>query len=153
MRHCAVCLPVREGRVLLGLKKRGFGEGKIVEIGGGLEPGETPEEAAIRETREECGLLARNLVDHGEVVFEFTGRPQWAIRMRIFVTRDWDGEPVETDEIRPEWFDVTAPPFARMWADGAHVLPRVLRGERVFLRFLFAEDGETIASVSPLPPS
>jgi 8-oxo-dGTP pyrophosphatase MutT (NUDIX family) len=43
---------VREGRVLL-LRKRGLGE--IVLPKGHVEPGETPEAAALRETREETG--------------------------------------------------------------------------------------------------
>ena len=153
MRPCAVCLPVRDGRVLLGFKKRGFGAGKIVEIGGGIEPGETPRQAASRELREECGLIAHDLQDLGEVVFEFTGRPDWALSMRVFVTGTWSGEPEETDEIRPLWFSARDLPLPRMWADAAHVLPRVLRGEQVFVHFLFAEDGETIARITPLPSS
>ena len=35
------------------------GNGKLYLIGGGSEPGETPEETAIRETREEVGLQIR----------------------------------------------------------------------------------------------
>lgn len=33
--------------------------GGLALPGGGQEPGETPEHAAVRETREECGLLVR----------------------------------------------------------------------------------------------
>ncbi|XP_023213973.1 7,8-dihydro-8-oxoguanine triphosphatase-like [Centruroides sculpturatus] len=46
---------VRESsRVLLGLKKRGFGEGKWNGFGGKVQEGETIEEAAIRITRCLC---------------------------------------------------------------------------------------------------
>ena len=48
---------LREGdRVLLGMKKRGFGAGKWNGFGGKLEPGESVVEAAAREVREECGF-------------------------------------------------------------------------------------------------
>ena len=48
-----------ESRVLLGLKKRGFGAGKWNGFGGKLEPGETVVEAAAREVKEECGLTVK----------------------------------------------------------------------------------------------
>ena len=43
--------------VLLGRKKRGFGEGKIVGLGGKVEPGETLAQAAVREVLEESGIV------------------------------------------------------------------------------------------------
>ena len=45
-----------DNRVLLGMKKRGFGVGKWNGFGGKLEPGETVLEAAAREVKEECGF-------------------------------------------------------------------------------------------------
>ena len=41
-------LVVQPGRVLLGMKKRGFGEGKWNGFGGKVQSGETIEEAARR---------------------------------------------------------------------------------------------------------
>ncbi len=44
---------LRDGdRILFGLKKRGFGKGKLVGVGGKVDANETVEEAAIRETEE-----------------------------------------------------------------------------------------------------
>ena len=54
----------QENRVLLGMKKRGFGVGKWNGFGGKLEPGETVVEAAAREVREECGYIV-NTTDLG----------------------------------------------------------------------------------------
>ena len=53
-----------DNRVLLGMKKRGFGAGKWNGFGGKLEPGETVVEAAAREVQEECGLTV-NTTDLG----------------------------------------------------------------------------------------
>lgn len=41
-------LVVQPGRVLLGMKKRGFGAGKWNGFGGKVQPGETIEQAARR---------------------------------------------------------------------------------------------------------
>jgi len=41
-------------RLLLGMKKRGFGAGKWNGFGGKIEVGETPRAAAIREMKEEA---------------------------------------------------------------------------------------------------
>ena len=41
---------LKPGQVLLGLKKRGFGEGRWNGFGGKVQPDETIEEAAIRYT-------------------------------------------------------------------------------------------------------
>ena len=43
-------------RMLLGMKKRGFGMGKWNGFGGKVEPDETVEAAARRELEEEAGL-------------------------------------------------------------------------------------------------
>lgn len=42
-------LIVQPGRVLLGMKKRGFGAGKWNGFGGKVQPGETIEDAARRQ--------------------------------------------------------------------------------------------------------
>ncbi len=56
----------REARsILLGMKKRGFGEGKWNGFGGKLEPGERMIQCAQRELEEESGLQ----VDASQVPF------------------------------------------------------------------------------------
>ncbi len=69
-----LCLIVSEGRVNLGLKKRGFGAGRFNGYGGKVESGETIQEAAIREVREECGVEVKELEQRGKVDKNFTGR-------------------------------------------------------------------------------
>jgi 8-oxo-dGTP pyrophosphatase MutT (NUDIX family) len=50
----------KDGSVLLGRKKRGFGEGKVNGFGGKVEAGETVIEAAVREMQEESGLTVED---------------------------------------------------------------------------------------------
>lgn len=135
-------------QVLLGHKKTGLGRGKIVGLGGHVEPGETPAEAAVREVKEESGLtvLQSALTETAHVTFLFPAHPSWDMDVAVFTALRWSGEVSESDEIRPQWYPVAALPFAGMWDDAARWLPRVLAGERLQATFTYAEDNETVAA-------
>ena len=135
-------------RVLLGYKKRGFGAGKYTGIGGKIEPGETVRAAAVREMREETGVVMSpdDLVDAGHVTFYFPARPEWNLTTRIFIGRKWQGEPTETGEIRPVWFEVDHLPFDAMWDDASYWYPYVLGNKRVRATFTFSTDCKTVAT-------
>lgn len=51
------CIIFRQNNILMGLRKSMLGKGLWGFPGGHLEPWETPEECAIRETLEETGLV------------------------------------------------------------------------------------------------
>lgn len=140
-------------QVLLGHKKRGLGCGKIVALGGHVEDGESPADAAAREVKEESGIqvAAGSLREAAQVTFLFPVRPRWDMIAFVFMSAEWTGEPVETPEIRPEWFDVTDLPLDRMWDDAKRWLPRVLAGERLGALFTYAEDCETVAAAALRP--
>lgn len=55
---CGVIV-VKDGKVLVGTRKD---NGLVCGPGGHIEIGETPEEAAIRETREEFGINIANII-------------------------------------------------------------------------------------------
>jgi 8-oxo-dGTP diphosphatase len=139
--------PGGRGEVLLGRKKRGLGAGKVVGLGGKVEPGEEAAQAAARELAEESGLVAdpAELCPAAVVDWAFPARPAWDMWVTAFTTRDAVGEPRETAEIAPAWFPVDALPLDAMWDDARHWLPQVLAGRFLRGRIVFAEDCERVA--------
>jgi 8-oxo-dGTP pyrophosphatase MutT (NUDIX family) len=148
MREATLCFLVRREprEVLLGLKKRGFGAGKYAGFGGGVEPGEAVVQAAIRELHEEASVTVSqaNLRCVGHLTFLFPARPAWDQVVQVFLAAEWDGEPGESAEMWPRWFALDELPLAQMWQDAAHWLPRVLDGQLIRARFIFADDNETV---------
>lgn len=144
-----------EGRrqVLLGRKKRGLGTGYWVGLGGKLEPGESAEEAAVREVAEESGLemAVSDLDRRGDLLYLFPSRESWSQRSTVFVATSWHGEPAESDELVPAWFDLDRLPLDQMWDDARRWLPAVLDGGQVARSFSFGDDLATVGSEGPLP--
>jgi len=136
--RAVLCFIVRAADVLLIDKKRGLGAGKVNAPGGRIEPGETPEQAAVRETGEEIGVTPLGLRRCGVLWFRFTDG--YSLHCIVFRASGLEGEPIETDEAKPFWAPIERLPFDRMWADDAHWLPHVIRGETFEAWFDF--DGE-----------
>jgi len=138
-------------QVLLGFKKTGFGAGRWVGVGGHVEADERPVDAAVREVAEETGLVVdpAALRHMASLDFVFPFRPSWSQVAEVFVTEDFLGEPAESDELIPQWFDIDALPLAGMWDDAKHWLPLVLTGERVQAQISFAIDCATVARIYP----
>lgn len=135
-----LCFIVQKGRILLIRKKRGLGAGKINGPGGRIEPGETPVEAAVRETREELCVTPLDPEMRGELHFQFADG--YSLYCVVFVATEFTGTPTETDEAEPLWHPVDGIPFDEMWADDSHWLPGVIEGQR--FRGFFEFDGEQL---------
>lgn len=125
-----------DDHVLLIRKKRGLGAGKINGPGGRVEPGESTEECAIRETEEELLITPRNVTFAGELFFHAEDEMP-KIHGHVFVASHFDGEPGETDEAIPMWVPKAALPFDEMWEDDRLWLPQVLDGRRITGWFTF----------------
>lgn len=116
--------------MLLGYKKRGFGMGRWNGFGGKIEAGETVAQAACRELGEESGLKAAVEDLELAAVIRFYMGGEAVFECSIFFVRAWTGEPIETEEMRPEWYATSELPFHAMWPDDAHWMPMVLGGKR-----------------------
>lgn len=132
--------------ILLGYKKRGFGQGKYGGFGGKLQDGETLSQAALRELQEEAGLSAdlADLVSLGTLTFIFPYKHPWDQEVHVFVVRKWQGTPTESDEMQPKWFDITQIPLEQMWDDSRYWLPHILAGERIKAVFTLNQNNETV---------
>lgn len=120
----------RKGELLLAMKKRGFGEGKWNGVGGKVEPGETIQAAAVRECQEEIGVTPHGMQPAGVIEFYMSHDPAFGHRAHIFTAYQWDGNPAETEEMRPQWFAETDIPYDDMWSDDIHWLPLLLDGKQ-----------------------
>ncbi len=125
---------------LLALKKRGFGEGRWNGPGGKLQPGESVEQALVREVQEEISVTP--LSYHKVAVHDFilnTAEP-WHMYTHVFFCRRWEGEPTESEEMAPRWFKLAHIPYDQMWSDDIVWLPLVLQGKLLHTIFRFDAD-------------
>lgn len=143
MQKATLCFLIKDNRILLGMKKRGFGVGLWNGCGGKVheEDGESVEEATIRETQEEFGVRTKGLKLMAELTFSFPHKLDWGQVVYVYLCHDWTGEPSESEEMRPQWFENDKLPFDKMWADDPYWIPKILNGEFVKAMFEFNEDG------------
>ena len=134
--HATLLFIIRDGEILLIEKKRGLGAGKINGPGGKIDPGETPQECVIRETREELEITALRPTKRGELHFAMSDVPD--ILCHVFVARDFEGHPTETAEAKPLWVRLGDIPYDRMWKDDIHWLPLLLDDRSFHGRFVFS---------------
>ncbi len=92
-----------DGRILLTRRPEGKPMAGLWEFPGGkIEPGETPEQAAIRELREELSVEPCERCLHP---FAFVSHPydDFHIVMPLFVCRTWDGFPQPNEGQELAW--------------------------------------------------
>ncbi|MGA0368166.1 MAG: 8-oxo-dGTP diphosphatase [Kiritimatiellia bacterium] len=136
--RATLCFVLYNGQILLIEKKRGLGKGKVNGPGGKMDPGESAEACAVRETQEELGVTPSHLEERGVLRFQFTDG--YALEAHVFVAHGVEGSAVETEEAVPLWTDLDRIPYRRMWADDVLWLPHVVEGKRVRGDFLFADE-------------
>ncbi len=134
-----LCLWREPTRILLGMKKRGFGAGRWNGFGGKVQENETIEEAARREMQEEASLDIIAMERVGVLLFDFVG-DEVQLEVHVFRVDAATGEPTESEEMRPQWFDLDVIPFDRMWPDDKIWFQPFLAGKK--FRGSFAFDGD-----------
>lgn len=137
-----VCHIINNKRLLLIRKSAElFGGGKWNAVGGKMHTGESPEQACIREVREESGLLVSNLKYHGVLRFWFghKGEPDWVVH--AFSTSSIQGQLKESAEGALRWIEFDKIPYEEMWEDDKHWLPLLIDGKTFNGEFCFNEEG------------
>jgi 8-oxo-dGTP diphosphatase len=122
-----LCYIRRDGRTLMvhRIKKQNdMHLGKWNGLGGKLEPGETPEECAIREVWEESGLVTRNPQLKGLITFPgFSNEEDWYAF--LFVITEFEGELIDSPEGVLKWIEDRDLFGLNLW-----------EGDRIFLPWL-----------------
>lgn len=144
----------RGNQLLIAMKKRGFGAGLYNGVGGKVEPGETVRQCAIRECQEEIGVTPKHITLAGHLDFTDGDDSNVHFDMYIYECRDWEGEPQETEEMRPLWCDIDKLPFDKMWPGDEIWLPYFVAGKpfegrmRCSTTKLFSHSIRVVSSVS-----
>ena len=139
-----LCIIHQHPKILLGMKKRGHGEGKWNGFGGKVEQRETIEEAARRETKEEAGVEIKEMNKLGVLEFKYQDG-SGNMEVHIFYVKEFRGSPAESEEMKPRWFDVNEIPYNQMWPDDKYWLPMFLDGKKFKGKFLFDKSNEIIS--------
>lgn len=136
-----LCFLMKDNKILLANKKRGFGKGKYNGVGGKLEPGETKEQAMIRECQEEINAIPTEYKNVGTLEFdEYYKDEEEYNTLYLYIVTKWNGEIKESDEMKPTWFDINNIPFDNMFQDDKYWLPLILEGKQIQAYFKLDKD-------------
>ncbi len=158
----AVLVYLRHGTEYLmlyrsGKKAQDIHLGKWNGLGGKCELGETPREAAVREVREESGIVVAPDALSCLGMIQFPNfKPHKKEDWWVTVFR---GElalrstPAQCPEGELQWIDQSKIMALPLWAGDALFLPRVLRGEAFFGSIFYEGENVARAEFSSLPIS
>ena len=145
---CTLLFLRRGDEILLAMKKRGFGANRYNGMGGKIDPGETIEQALVRECQEEIEVTPKNYwkVAEHDFIQDQSENP-WRMYVHAYMCDDWEGEPRETEEMAPEWFALKNIPYDAMWQGDEFWIPQVLAGSKIFGKFTFDENDNLLTHV------
>lgn len=108
-------------------KVNDYHEGKWNGLGGKFEQGESPEECAIREIGEECGLKVKSVTMKGFITFPmFDGKEDWYVF--LFTADEFTGELIDSPEGNLSWIKNDKLMELNLWD-----------GDKLFLPWLFKD--------------
>lgn len=110
--------------------------------GGHREPGESVEEACVRELRDESGIIVS--MDHLEEMARITYDNNGVTRVlvHVFMACEYEGDPKDSDEMTdPRWYPIDEIPYAEMPKGDRLVIPHIMRGDKVEGTIWYDGDG------------
>ena len=115
---------------------------KWVGIGGKFEPGESPEDCAVREVFEETGLTMQSWSYRGIVTFV---SDEWGTEyMHLFHSTDFTGSVKDCDEGVLEWIDREKLLSLPIW-EGDKIFLRLLDQDAPFFSLKLRYEGDRLA--------
>lgn len=146
MKDMTLVFLIKGEDILLVQKKRGFGQGRWNGAGGKVEKDETIEQALVRECEEEIGITPLTFEKVAELTFDVMMKGESTqLLVHTYLCSNWGGEPVETEEMKPQWFSQSQIPYSAMWQDDKFWLPQVLDGKKIKGVFDFAEHDAVVS--------
>ena len=125
MKLATLCYVRQDGKTLMihRVKKQAdMHKGKWNGLGGKLEPGETPEECARREIREESGLDVEQLTLKGFLTFpQFSAGEDWYAF--VFTAQGVKGSLIESPEGDLAWIDDQCLLELELWEGDRYFIP------------------------------
>lgn len=145
MKLATLCYIKNNGKTLMlhrVKKENDIHEGKWNGLGGKLQDGETPEECAIREIQEECGLCVKNPEMKGVITFpSFDGKDTWYVF--LFLIKEFEGKLKESSEGDLEWIDDNKLFDLNIW-DGDKIFMKWLEQDGFFSGKFVYENGKLV---------
>lgn len=124
--------------LLMIYKKRGQGAGKWNTPGGKFAPGETAEQAAIRECIEETGIEPLQVKELGLLEFYFPESKSWDNICHVFYTEDYRGQLIsDSEECSAHWIPLDQIPYEKMWDDDRLWVPLLLEKKKFHRVYTF----------------
>ncbi|OGN89182.1 MAG: DNA mismatch repair protein MutT [Chloroflexi bacterium RBG_13_48_10] len=125
MKLATLCYVRRDGQTLMihrVKKANDMHQGKWNGLGGKLNPGETPEECAVREIFEESGLRVHNPQLKGFLTFPaFANDEDWYVF--VYLVKDFEGELIDSPEGNLLWVDEIDLMKLNLWEGDPIFLP------------------------------
>ena len=140
----SLCYLLRGDEVLMmhrTRKKNDMNHDKWIAVGGRFEAGESPEECALREVREETGLTMGDPQYRGIVTF--INDLYETERMHLFTTETFTGEMTDCDEGELVWLPKAELLAKNIWA-GDKLFLRALDERPDFFTLKLRYEGETL---------
>ena len=122
-------------------EKNDLNEGKWIGIGGHIEPGESKEEALIREVKEETGFTINSFKYRGEILFI---NNDYQEIMYIFTSDDYSGEMIECDEGELSWIDKDKILDLNLWEGDRYFLKPLLNSDKMIKFEMIYKDKELV---------
>jgi len=126
-------------------KENDYHHGKWNGLGGKFEPGESPEECAVREIKEESGLNVKSIKMKGFITFPiFDGIEDWHVF--VFVIDDFDGELIDSNEGHLGWIPNGELININLWGGDKYFIPWLFEDNFFSAKFIY-ENGKYLSHI------